>query len=344
MNKRRIIGLLFLLLLTGIGSSLQAQTRLWTDRVADRPKTHNQTTKKGLRTTQYDGVHHLLGVYVDGSYSMFLNNVPVYHTNPGGYGAGLGFLYNYQHGPLLLQVGVGARWQDVKDSINNKAWTRSDVDSKNYPFTLGYSFYSRYDVTRNVYLQVPIMVGSYFWHCYILGGVKLNAQVWGDTYMSARGTTTGDYSQFIGPFEQMDNHGFREDVPFEWSGEKVNFGVDVMATLELGYEMPINDRGKTSYRKSKKEKDMRVRIAAFAELGIRNICPGEEASLYTIPEATRYDFPTYQMTHAFSTTEANTKSVHNFFVGVRFSYFFFGYQSKEKCLLCGSRGYQTPWR
>ncbi len=33
--------------------------------------------RDGLRTGQYTGEHHLIGVYIDGAYSSFINSVPV---------------------------------------------------------------------------------------------------------------------------------------------------------------------------------------------------------------------------------------------------------------------------
>lgn len=38
--------------------------------------------RDGLRTGQYTGEHHLIGVYIDGAYSGFLNSVPVASFSP----------------------------------------------------------------------------------------------------------------------------------------------------------------------------------------------------------------------------------------------------------------------
>ena len=328
---------------------VRSQTRLWSERSTYALKEKKRLSSSGLRTTQYDGVHHLLGVYIDGGYSFFLNNVPVYYTHPGGYHAGLGFHYVYQHGPMLVQTGFGFRWQDIQDSIGPMRYTFNDVDSKNIPFRLTYDFYSRHDRTRNIYVSVPIAMGGYFGRFYALGGLKLNLQLWGNSAMDAVGSTSAEYvdaqgnSIFIGPLYQMDNHGLRKDVEIGNKGGRVKFGFDLLVTAELGYELPLSDKGTTSYRKSA-EKDTRIRFALFAELGALNICPKSDAEMFTIPAATRYDFPTYSMTHTFSSSEASSYSIHNFFAGLRVSYFFFGHQSKEKCLLCGSHGFQSPWK
>lgn len=339
----------YIILLLTLSAPLAAQTRLWSERSTYAMKEKKRLSSAGLRTSQYDGVHHLVGMYVDGGYSFFLNNVPDYKTDPGGYTVGLGLMYAYQHGPMLVQTGFGARWQAVKDRVNDQRWSRSDIDSHNTPFTLYYHFYDRTDRMRNIYFNLPIAMGGYLGHFYGLGGLKLNLQLWGDSRMEATGSTYAEYIDangnniFIGPQYQMDNHGLRKDVDIANKGGKVNLGADLLVTAELGYEIPMSDKGRPTYRK-KNEQDMRIRIALFAELGVLNICPKKDNLLYDIPEPTRYDFPTYTMTHAFSTNAASAHSIHSFFAGLRVSYFFFGYQSKEKCLLCGSHGFQSPWK
>lgn len=344
--KRTLLHIILLLLLA---APMTAQTRLWSSRTTYATKFERRPSSQGLLTSQYDGVHHLVGMYADGAYSFFLNNVPSYHTNPGGYSVGFGFLYAYQHGPMLVQVGLGARWQDITDSVAPQHWTRGDYDSNGVPFTLHYSFTNRLDRTRNIYFSLPVSMGGYFGPFYALGGIKLNLQVWGDSHMKSTGSTYADYIDgagnniFIGPIYQMDNHGLRKDVDIANDGKRVNLSADILATAEIGYEIPLSNKGRPSYRKNR-EQDMRIRIGLFAEIGVLNICPKKDNSLFDIPESTRYDFPTFTMNHMFSSSAASGYSIHSFFAGLRVSYFFFGYQSKEKCLLCGSRGFQSPWK
>lgn len=295
----------------------------------------------GLRTDRYDGEHHLFGFYTDLGYSCYLNNVENYFIKPGGYTAGLGFTYAYHRGRFIVQTGVGARWQTCKDSVADWTYTRDDYDTQYTKFRLTYDFWSRYDVSRNLYVEVPLYIGTYWGNWYGLIGPRFRMQVWGNTCASAIGSTTAEYERYIGICEQMDNHGIRRAVPVDYRSNALNFGFDLGFDAEIGYEWMIIDVGDKSYMRQEK-RDRRVRLALFADAGLLNITPHKGEKLYMIPEATRYDFQTYALNHTFNTGTAYKAQIHNLFVGVRFTYFFYGIQSKQKCLFCSSGGRGKP--
>jgi hypothetical protein len=60
-----------------------------------------------------------------------------------------------------------------------------------------------------------------------------------------------------------------------------------------------------------------------------------------VPDSSPYDFQTFRYNHVLSTGQVG--SVHSLYAGIRLTYFFFGVQTKEKCLLCGARGSISPW-
>ena len=128
-------------------------------------------------------------------------------------------------------------------------------------------------------------------------------------------------------------------TPDQQKGEALQLKVDVLGVIEGGYELAFSNKGKPGYHRSNMN-DQRVRIGAFAEIGILNIMPNTKNALYLVPDATGYDFQTFQYNHIFSTGKVS--SAHHFFAGIRLTYFFFGVQSKEKCLLCGMHGMVSP--
>ena len=106
-----------------------AQTRATNDHSRNNEHLRTPSSKSvnnsGLRTTAYDGVHHLVGLHVDGGYSALFGNMPTMTTSPGGYTVGLGFDYSYTGRGLILQTGLGIRWQDVHQPAH---WYRSAKD------------------------------------------------------------------------------------------------------------------------------------------------------------------------------------------------------------------------
>jgi len=298
----------------------------------------------GLHTSQYTGTHHLIGLSLEGSWSAFVSNMPAAKITPGGGAAGAHLLYEFQYSGLLIQTGLGVNFQQVYTNIAdsnmyhlNMHDTWSDV--QDVEFTLKHDLHQRRDMSRNLYVQLPIYAGHYILSPvgigYWLAGVHINYAFMGKTAQSTLVTTSGLYERYVGIWEEMDNHGFRKDVPLERSGKQLKLKMDVMAHAEMGYEWTTYN-GPHSYRVTKRsETDIRMRVGAFVDFGILNICPRTDNVLYDIPEETIYDFSTYQMEHIFSTQDARSFWMRNLYVGLRFT-FLFGFPPQEHCILCDS--------
>lgn len=344
MISRRITYIVLLLLCPLM---LAAQTRATNENSRNnrlRASSGKRVNDSGLRTAAYDGVHHLVGMHVDGGYSAIFGNMPSMTFGPGGYTAGFGFDYSYTGQGLILQTGVGVRWQDVRNHFGNDSLIVNPVtDSEGVDFVLRYDFMNRIDRTRNLYLQVPLLAGMYFSKFYFLAGVKLNLQLMGSTQQNVVISSTATYDRYIGTWEEMDNHGIRKDVEEVYDGEALKLKFDVLGTLELGYEWTLGNYGKKGYRKQE-EKDYRVRLGAFVECSALSISPKGKNKPFVIPEDSRYDFSTFEFNHMLSTAGAASYHARNLFAGIRVSFFFFGYQSSEKCILCGPLGDEVKLR
>ena len=336
------IALLLFVSMTAVGQTRALNEHSKNDRLQSSSGKH--VNGSGLRTTTYDGVHHLLGIHVDGGYSKMFGNMPNVLNTPGGYTAGLGFDYSYTGRGLIIQTGIAVRWQDARNKVLKDSLVVDPIkDSQGTPFRLQYDFTDRVETARNMYVQVPVLVGTYFYGAYFLGGVKLNLQLLGSTQSKVNVTTTATYDKYIGTWEEMDNHGIRKEVEEVYSGSKLNLKFDVMATAEVGYEWSLGNYGKKGYRKQA-AKDYRVRLGAFVEMGLLDIMPKGDKQSYIIPAESRYDFCTFEFNHIFSTLEATHYHVRNLFTGVRLTFFFYGKQSTEKCILCGPLGDEIKMR
>lgn len=293
------------------------------------------STYHGLRTSQYAGEHHLLGAYVNGAYSTIFNTIPTTTNTPGGYGTGIGVVYEFQHAAFMMQVGAGIQWQSVTHHVGDTLFYKYNVTDPRYPretYDLKYQFAQRTDQTRNLTLQVPLLFGGTFSGGYCLAGIKLNYAFMGNTAINAIGTTTAISDRFEGEWGEMDNNGFRKDVPIERKDVRLNWKFDVLASAEIGYEFSSHANNK-GYR-IQKDHDIRFRIGAFADYGLLNSMPeASDRSLYHIPDNALYDFPEYELNHVFTTDLSNGQRAHNFFVGIRFT-ILYCFQTKEECLLC----------
>jgi len=292
----------------------------------------------GLRSGSYGYVHNLYGFYLDGGYSSLFSSVPNTDFRPGGWGFGGGFCYEHQRGLFRMQLGLGLRYQTVKNTIGDTVITDPTVtDAFGYHYKLHYYFHDRQDCSKSLHAQLPILFGMGVQGFYFLTGVKLNYTFRGSTHVSALGTTTGTYPQFEGIFQEMDNHGFRKDVDIQRDGPKLDFKFDALLSLEVGYEYckepPRGTRYSLQLLKPGERMEYRVRIAAFVDYGLANICPKTDNHFVYIPKDYKWDFAKYEMNHVFSTTLAQPFNVHNFYAGIKFT-FLFGKYKYTKCVLC----------
>ena len=300
----------------------------------------------GLHASVYSGTHHLIGFSAEGAWSAFASNMPATKITPRGYAASFHLLYEFQYYSFILQTGVGAAYQRVATGVADTAiYHPNMIDTWNginpVEFTLKHQFTEREDMSQQAYGQVPLYFGHYFFGPggigYFLAGVHANYAFWGNTRQKMRITTTGLYERYVGIWEEMDNHGFRKDVPAERTGDRLKLKIDVMAHAEIGYEYNTRQSAR-DYRLSPSDRmDGRIRIAAFVDFGMLNISPKTDNNAYAMPESTIYDFSTYQMDHIFSSADAKNFWQRNLFAGIRLTVLF-GFQPKEHCILC------DPWR
>lgn len=300
----------------------------------------------GLHASQYVGAHHLFGFSMQGAWSAFTNNMPSAKMMPGGGMAGFNFVYEYQYSGFLIQTGLGVYFQLVYNDIMDTSFYHTDMHDKwetvkPAEFILRHEFYKRRDMSRNVYGQIPIYAGHYILGPggvgYWLAGFHLDYAFWGETRQKLIGTTKAKYEPYLGIWHEMDNHGYRKDVPIERRGERLKLKFDVMLHGEMGYEYTTY-RGPHNYRIVPGDRiDCRLRFAAFVDFGLLNICPMTDNTYYGTPMETIYDFPTYQMDHVFSTKDAKAFWVRNLHVGIRITVLF-GIPRTEWCILC------DPWK
>lgn len=294
---------------------------------------------KGLFSSEYAGTRHAVGGYVEGAYSRMFSSQPVPDGGIRGYGLGVGAIYEYHYRHLIFQTGLGLAWQDVHLSGWDHAYTNYDLatlgttdprwnslqDSYGTTIdTLHYAFANRHDRALMLHAQIPLLVGGTTGGFYGLAGVKLNMAIAYSTRMDLDATSTAVYNRFIGTYEQMDNHGYRDQVHLSQKAGAMTRRFDILASAEMGYEFH-------------RDKLWRFRLAAFADFGLLNISNDGNQPAIFVPFETKYTFPTFAMQPSLCSTDYTDNHLHNFFAGIKFT-FLYVFPEKEKCILCGKVG------
>lgn len=351
----------------------------------------------GLHASLYKGARQYIGFSVEGGWSTFLNNTPVASVTPGGWAASGKLLYEYHFGLLFLQTGLGAGFQRVTTPLNNDLIDASwrtfyngfsrEADGRANPmtdpldgvhFNMVHTFSGRSDISELYYAHLPVNLGYYIVGTYGIGYVMLGAQVnyafAGRTIIHCTGTSYGIFDvdeghHYIGKAEEMDNHGFRKNVPITYINEKLPIklgkaaGLDVLGHIEGGYEYNTFQKIR-QYRVKRADKlDCRLRFSAFADISLGSIYPKGAYELYESKvekvslseQMNLYDFhhpvkTPFSMYHVYATDVPNRVNaalpaneqvkdiwLRNLTVGVRFTVLF-SLQAQEHCILC------DPWK
>lgn len=301
---------------------------------SDRKKDNN-----GLLTGVHSEVLHLFGIYAEGAYSSVLFTNADMSTMPSGYAYGGGFCYEFQYYSFKTQIGLGLQIQDhITHVYDVTLYDHQVSDAWGYPYHLKYDFRERVDTCRNVHVQIPLLFGYGAKNVYGMAGVKLNFNAYRYTGIKAIGSTTATYDQFLGTFEEMDNHGLRKDVPIKFSSQTIFAKpVSVLASVEIGGEWgskyhPIVSRMRLrTSEELQKNIQWRVRIAAFCDFGITTARMRPTVDeLVTIPHDSKWDFCTFKMNHVLS---VNQPFCSDFYAGIKVTAFV-GFLPYIKCVLC----------
>lgn len=321
-------------------ASLSAQTLIQSDRRGTSRYYGRRTHQSnyGLLTGAYTGQHQLLGVQLDGGYSRYLNRLEGVTPAPGGYTIGAGLTYMYQDERLIVQTGLTLRWHTSLDTMGHYTRIDHSVDSRGWPYELRYDFDHRRDLSRNLYMEVPLQVGAYIvGGLYATAGIKARVQVYNHNSATAIASTSASYDRYIGDWEEMDIHGLRKEVPISYAGTGIRMWLDLAAVAELGYEFQLPDDNRVTNRR-RDNTDRRIRLAAYADVTAFSLRPSSSEPVYFIPSKTPYDFATFEMRHPMHSIMTEGQQVRGLNVGLKITCFFWGIESQDVRVSVSARG------
>jgi len=162
---------------------------------------HDTVTLQQQDTVVKPGIHHRLGFYMQGAYSHMPFGDQMFKWGLG-YGAGLGFFYEFQHKHFLLDVGIGGLWQDAE----HRSTTTTGGDLQ------------RSDRARMLYIEAPVLIGGMWGGFYLLGGVKVGLPIYGNARSELR----------------MTDEAMQRTQTYATEEGRLHYMLDTRASLELG--------------------------------------------------------------------------------------------------------------
>lgn len=350
--KRRIYIVLLCLLAV---APLLSQTR-----IAGEPKMRGLSTRRfttrdikrqrdsrGLFHSRETGEQHVFGFYGIGAYSSLFGGPELLSGKPGGYDGRLGMVYEYRLGMLMIQTGIGVSMREIRNNVGDMRFKNSDlvlydplwervIDSWGTPLSsLTYTVTSRQDYLMQLHGQLPLLVGMHTYGYYIMGGMTFTFPFIQQTQTEMNVTSRGSYDRYYGMGEgaewmEMDNHGYREQVPLKSRNDMTDKRFDVLLTLETGYDWTSRI-------------GTHLRVGAYADLGLFNFSTQSGDPAINFPYNTKWDFATFQAKPIWFTRYMGNYYLHNFSAGIKFT-ILFTFPGKEKCVMCGLRDRNRRYR
>ena len=345
MTKTHVV-ILFLLVVALIPAV--AQTRIAADksmrelghsdsRFTTSERKHN-TDLRGLRRSAYTGNYHSIGMFAYGGWSSILSSSDIVTSKPGGWSLRLGGLYEFRHNYFVLQAGLGVMYRDIRTKVNDYRYANTEMavtwderwasvaDTWGMPVALlTYDMAGREDRLKQLHVQFSVLAGVMWNGWYALAGLTPSLPVIQRASTAFEITSHGSYDRYLGLGEEgywgeMDNHGYRKDVPLKRDIDNLSMKFDLMVSLEGGYDFAFKN-------------NMHLRVGAYARCGVLNMAIRNGDKSVYIPYSSKWDFETFTATPIWFSDVAENEQLHNFSAGLKLT-LLYTFPQPDKCILC----------
>ena len=249
-----------------------------------------------------------------------LNPVGFKNKDNGFVGGGLGLGYQLRYKQFLMTVGAEFNFYNSVMGISNGDNGAFALQYGMQPYAnemiYHYNFAKLNDKLIGGFIQVPLLFGMelkkipLFWQA----GVKVGMGLLGQSTIGGVYSTTIEDRTLIDGLTDMYKHSLVTDAALSRPATKVNFGLNVAASAEVGVN--LDEWVKATPK---------LRVSLFADYGFLN-------SLSYAPAVGAQDIPTqmlvaanplnFPVNSALATTSAQAAKVNPFLVGVKFAVWF----------------------
>ena len=244
-------------------------------------------------------------------------------------GGEIGVAYQYQHGHLLLHMGLHYTLQCPVQSVDSQWLSHSMIDTRGVAVTYRGLLANRADQLFLHQLTIPFMIGGNWSGVYLLAGLKFSVALSAQARETAALRTAGDYNgRYYEWFEDMPNHGYHDFEPVSSCQNLMLNRFDLRLAAELGYTFRLNIQP-THYTPRLNPHSAfapapLLRLGLFAEYGMINMLSSAAASS-GLPPRTTADWSQYlsvSLTHIYASDEAAKARANMLFFGIRMTLLF----------------------
>ena len=237
---------------------------------------------------------HYVGPALSGGLVQTLDDMRQTQSRLSG-GGELGVAYQYQHGHLLLHMGLNYTLQCPVQSVDSQWLNKSMIDTRGVAVTYRGLLDNRSDQLFLHQLSIPFMVGGSWSGFYLLAGLKFSVALAAQARETAALRTAGDYNgRYYEWFEDMPNHGYHDFEPVR-SSQNLPLSssttissssaalnrFDLRLAAELGYTFRLNIQPSHYNPRLNPHSAFApaplLRLGLFAEYGVINMISGSSS-------------------------------------------------------------------
>ena len=224
---------------------------------------------------------HFVGPAFSGGLVQTVDDMPQTKARLSG-GGEIGVAYQYQHGHLLLHMGLSYTLQCPVQSVDSQWLNQNMIDTRGVAVTYRGLLANRTDQLFLHQLSLPFMVGGSWSGFYLLAGLKFSVAMAAQARETAALRTAGDYNgRYYEWFEDMPNHGYHDFEPVRSNQPLMLNRFDLRLAAELGYTFRLNIRS-SHYNPLMNPHSAfapapLLRVGLFAEYGVINMLAGSSA-------------------------------------------------------------------
>lgn len=272
---------------------------------------------------------HWFGVAVDADLAWQLDKMNITKAKLGG-GGSVGAVYQFQYNHFTLETGISGSYLLYNVGVADSLLHYEMIDTKGTQFTYNGYLKNRKDMSKNLSINIPLMLGAEFNYFYALAGAKLSLNLLTRTKQTALLSTTGDYDMYYETLVDMPNHGFHDFEKEQTTGTMKFKMLDLRVAAEIGTLFYSSNRS------------AKYRIGVFAEYGVLNVRNQASDQSLLVPDLSEYMH--VQMNHIYSSSYNPTSPVNNLLCGIRFTALFSVGNSRVRPHYSSSRRSSYPCR
>lgn len=304
---------------------------------------------------QYPEFHYLslpISVGYSNYYAPGFKNEVSTYKNPGLLGTTIGIGYEYRYRLFWMSMHLEgqlltSRLRPGIAQIDTMMYdTDSEYEAKRRENAYHYKFSSWRDDQLGVYGCFPIMFGMKMNAFYFGIGAKVGYSFYGTSTPKAKYTTSSTYDRYIADFENMPNHfltNYESGLTNNGKEIAINFGINVAAIAEIGYEVYHSEGSKTV-------RPWILKVGAYAEYGFLsaytnngNLQPQIDMKSVELPDGSSATDPSQlELRPYYKAHDTRNVNINPLYVGAKLT-FLFELPVPQKChCLQSERG--ASWR